>query len=493
MKTARKVLSLMLALALVMALAVTASAAGEDKGSITIQNASKGAEYYAYKLFDATVNEDGTGITYTGTVPTGLSDYFEVGTNGQIAAKTDGVTPEMQTALKAWADAQSKDDVVHGTGAGGPLTLQVAYGYYVITSTIDSGAVVTVDSTTPNAEVYDKNAAAVPNFPADAKKATVDNYELGETAEYTLKLDTANWDGAGAEAKQIISYTLSDNLADGGLDIATVTITGIVIGDNEHTYTPDELTDLTAQFRANKTIVIPWADKGANDEYVSRYNNAAQIVITYTGTVIKTGEVENTLSASYKLADDTDKDVDGAPEETIYNSSIDIFKYTNVPDGVNDTGEPIFVKIPLAGAKFVLKNDDGKYYQLSADEKDVSWLESVDGSVPARATVVTSTDAGTGDKQFVGLKDGRYALVEIEAPDGYNKINGDAAAITVDAVTDENKVIIAYSGEVLNNAGTELPATGGIGTTIFTVVGGILMAGAAVLYITKKRSEDSTR
>ena len=107
MKTARKVLSLMLALALVMALAVTASAAGEEKGSITIQNASKGAEDYAYKLFDATVNEDGTGITYTGTVPTSLGDYFEVGANGQIAAKTDSVTSEMQAALKAWADGQN--------------------------------------------------------------------------------------------------------------------------------------------------------------------------------------------------------------------------------------------------------------------------------------------------------------------------------------------------------------------------------------------------
>lgn len=89
-----------------------------------------------------------------------------------------------------------------------------------------------------------------------------------------------------------------------------------------------------------------------------------------------------------------------------------------------------------------------------------------------------------------------YQLVEIEAPAGYNKLTEpvDISFAEIDEETGEPKTAegkIVYQDTtqpVINHTGTELPETGGVGTTIFTVCGGVLMVGAAILFITRKRS-----
>ena len=116
---------------------------------------------------------------------------------------------------------------------------------------------------------------------------------------------------------------------------------------------------------------------------------------------------------------------------------------------------------------------------------------------------------------FSGLDDGYYRLTETKAPEGYNKLES-PIEFTISATHDENSsdpkltdltgnvtsgeatFTSSLTGEtdgslttnVVNKSGTQLPSTGGIGTTIFYVVGGILMAGAAVLLITKRRAEN---
>ena len=90
MKCTRKLASLLLALVMVFALAVTAFAQDVTvtggTGAITISNAAKGETYAIYKLFDATVSEDGKSIAYTGTIPGSLSDYFTADDNHYISA-----------------------------------------------------------------------------------------------------------------------------------------------------------------------------------------------------------------------------------------------------------------------------------------------------------------------------------------------------------------------------------------------------------------------
>lgn len=100
---------------------------------------------------------------------------------------------------------------------------------------------------------------------------------------------------------------------------------------------------------------------------------------------------------------------------------------------------------------------------------------------------------------IIGLDAGTYVLKETSTPAGYNtcapinivisavhKENTDEATVKLDLTGSEN-----MTNAVINKSGSSLPSTGGIGTTIFYVAGGVLVVGAGVLLITKKRAKDA--
>ena len=171
---------------------------------------------------------------------------------------------------------------------------------------------------------------------------------------------------------------------------------------------------------------------------------------------------------------------------------------------------------------------DGAYTMTAPTDDTANKYDSVEATY-ALVTVDKTTYEGAqtnaqafvdaeGKVVFTGLGVGDYKLSEVTVPDGYNKLNditftitwsketgfrvtnvkewdknGNEVAdstitISVDGVeADGNGVGTVISSEIPNNKGTLLPSTGGIGTTIFYVVGGILVIGAGILLITKKR------
>jgi len=149
-------------------------------------------------------------------------------------------------------------------------------------------------------------------------------------------------------------------------------------------------------------------------------------------------------------------------------------------------------KTPLAGAKFTLsKNSDGSdpisLVEVGKNVYRVATKDDVN-------TITEITTDATGAFTIQGLDSDTYYLTETAAPAGYNVLK---SAIEV-KVSDKGEVTYIYDGVeatgtvmVENNTGAELPSTGGIGTTIFYVVGGLLVVAAGVLLVTRKRMSKS--
>jgi len=149
----------------------------------------------------------------------------------------------------------------------------------------------------------------------------------------------------------------------------------------------------------------------------------------------------------------------------------------------------------LADAIFQLKKGDAVVNLVKLDDNNYRVVDDTETSAPISHVKdnqeVKEIGADTIVSDFVTVSDGDiviwgvdadddYTIEEIQTPKGYNKINPSYVNVNVSA---DNSLKV----DVLNQTGDELPSTGGIGTTIFYIVGGVLLAGAVVLLITKKR------
>ena len=500
MKHARKLTSLLLALVMVFALAVTAFAQDETvtggTGSITISNAAKGETYAIYKLFDATVSADGSSIAYTGTVPNILKDYFAADENHYISATPEAKEGEnmsegLKTALKAWTATATATATAESDGSA--LNFKgLAYGYYVVTTT-QGDMLISVDSTMPDVTIVDKNSSAPKDL---SKTADSDNVSIGDTVTYTVRFKTSNYYGAGEDAKEIVFYNIEDTLPD---FLSDVKVTSIIVDNDGNDTTTDDRADVTAQF-ADKKIVIDWYDED-NSKFL--HDNGATVTITYTAKVTDNAAIDGTGNTNKVTVTWTTKNgTEPGPgelkqEETIYTYAIALKK-------VNNKGTA------LPGAVF-----EFPFYVQTTPDANGAYIYA--GTTPGEGLTNQITTPDSGVIVVKGVKSGTYEIKEVTAPAGYNKLT---APVTVEAVQtgetsthtttyldkDGNVVdktakvtevkvdidtIAATAVVVVNKAGTELPSTGGMGTTIFYVLGAVLVVGAGVLLVTKKRMSQS--
>lgn len=501
MKHARKLTSLLLALVMVFALATTVFAQDETvtggTGSITISNAAKGETYTIYKLFDATVNADGSSIAYTGTVPNILKDYFAADENHYISATPEAKEGEnmsegLKTALKAWTATATATATAESDGSA--LNFKgLAYGYYVVTTT-QGDMLISVDSTMPSVTIVDKNSSAPKDL---SKTADSDNVSIGDTVTYTVRFKTSNYYGAGEDAKEIVFYNIEDTLPD---FLSDVKVTSIIVDNDGNDTTTDDRADVTAQF-ADKKIVIDWYDED-NSKFL--HDNGATVTITYTAKVTDNAAIDGTGNTNKVTVTWTTKNgTEPGPgelkqEETIYTYAIALKK-------VNNKGTA------LPGAVF-----EFPFYVQTTPDANGAYIYAGTTAGEGLTNQITTPDSGV--IVVKGVKSGTYEIKEVTAPAGYNKLT---APVTVEAVKtsqtsthttvylDENgnttntqtektievkvdiDTIAATAVVVLNKAGTELPSTGGMGTTIFYVLGAVLVVGAGVLLVTKKRMSQS--
>lgn len=528
MKRTKKLASIILAMVMTLAMSATVFAQTQpltptdsDNASITINNPAKGETYSVYKLFDATVNENGE-IAYqcTDNIPSEVAAFFSKDNSHNVIPadsilvkdennKVTGtqMTTELKVALETWA--KSATAVSTAESDGSTLTFTgLPYGYYVVTTTHQSDAeegedaksAITVTSTQPNASVYDKNV----NEPSVTKMVENKSYSIGDTVKYTATFDTTNYikqdNAEDKDSKQVVEYLIKDTLPE---YLSDVTVTEITIGGVKYPANGE-----TPQFYGNKEIKIPWATKEADGSYTSNYTQGAQIVIKYEAVLTSTTNINaadtNTISIRPFVDNGNPKGPEPWDEE--WKDTAEIKTYAAAIKKVDQDGNPLAGAVFTIAGLTVKKVEDGVYKVVSYDPE--SNTESAE----------MSTD-DQGKLYIVGLaKDVTLTVTEFKAPDGYNKLT-ETKTLTPQVLTttiyetsgekhyDKDGNLVSQSStetttktveknlsdldvgalKIENNKGTLLPSTGGIGTTIFYVVGGILVVGAAILLVTKKR------
>lgn len=463
MKKIKKIMALVLAMAMMLAMNVTSFAA---TGDIKVQGAIKGAIYEAYKVFDATYSGDAVSYTIpsgsTIASVTGFDDVFSTKTNGgkTYVTKKSGVdNPAVITWLKDNAEAvktacgTAKDTITNSAGAA-EITLSTGEaGYYFIWSSVGDKTAVTIDTAHPIATV-DSKIATQPGGDDDDKTMTVDgqqvNYadiELGTTVDFKISFTATNYKVVDGVATPINQYLVTDTPNGFNIDVNSV---NVKVNGSDYAIS-DETVSKAVDDNGVLTVTIPWDQ--------TTYSNPSTVVVTYQATLVKKTEASNNATVN-DFFNHTDK---------VYNYKVVIDKTAGTADGSK-----------LEGAKFVLKNSNDKFYAINANGTDVSWVDT-----KGAATEVT-TDAN-GAASFEGLAAGIYTLVETQAPEGYN-LAADTS-ITLNDITAEvsNPDTLTVTSNVIDLAGSTLPSTGGMGTTIFYVLGAILVLGAGVVLVSRRR------
>ena len=205
------------------------------------------------------------------------------------------------------------------------------------------------------------------------------------------------------------------------------------------------------------------------------------VVITYTATVnekaIQRNEETNTATLKYSNNPaDKNSFEKSSVEVEVFSFNIVINKYAAGSESTK-----------LGGAKFVLKNAEGKYYKYDATTKAVTWVDD-----KSAATEVITDDNGAA--RFDGLQAGTYYLEETAAPAGYNQLIKDITIVlkedgsaTIDDAASTPEADRSLTAGVANSTGTMLPETGGIGTVIFVALGALAVICAGVFLVTNKR------
>lgn len=486
----------MLALVLVLTTGTAAFAAATSginsntTGKITVDNAVDGQTYTIYQILQLesydTDAEGGEGAySYKATdawknfvTQEGVKDtYLITDDNGYVRwnSETTGTEAQFAELAKAYAATLEENEGSAQAENGTVEFTNLNLGYYLVDSTL--GALASLDTTDNEVTIKEKNAG--PTVEKEVKEGESwgesNTASIGDTVEFMATINVI--DG------QPKDYVMHDTMTDG----LTFNPNSVKVFLNSSTEALDssKYTVSTSVTHEGNPSVTHTFDL-AFGENVLKPNDV--VVVTYSATlndkaVIYTNSNNNTVKLSYK---DTNNETHNTEEDTTktYTFSFDLVK-TNESNVVIDGAQFELYDAKTDGNKIALVNaGDGVYRVATEDEKSASGF--------------TSAVIDAGKVTIKGLDAGTYYLQETKAPEGFNILNGRVAVTITNANLDattttsgegDAATITWTSGgaHVVNKTGAELPSTGGMGTTIFYAVGSILLVGAGVLLVTKKR------
>ena len=501
MKHIKKLASLLLVLVMVFALATTAFAE-ETTYSITINNSAKDHTYEAYQIFTGDLSGTtlsnivwGSGVSEAGQTALGdaAAKAETLKTEADAKAFAKAVAPYLTTAAGSANTVTDGKYVISGLAAGyylvkdqdGSLTGDNdSYTEYIIQ--VVGNVTATPKSDVPEVQKKVKDI----NDSTDTTKTDWQDsadYDIGDSIPFQLKATLADNVSSYTTYKVVFHDTLSKGLTYN--NDAKVYIDGTET--NRFTVTADGTTTLTVSCDDVKALNAV-NSSAITVEYTAKLNENAVL-----GSAGNPNEVYLEYSNNPNKSEEGNNETGETPKDVVI-----VFTYKTIINKVDSENKP------LTGAAFKLEK----------------LIKGKDGAADTWTTVKEFTvDETTTSFTFSGLDDGQYKLTETKTPVGYNTI--DPIYFVIEATHDETadaptlKTLNAYltdangnkqtemkDGEsvnidlgtvdltagsitttVVNKSGSKLPSTGGIGTTIFYVLGGVLVLAAVVLLVTKKR------
>lgn len=476
-----------LALAAVLLLAGTALAA-----NYTITAPSNGHTYAVYQIFTGDYS-DSDGILSNIKWGQNSANRGEASVGDAVPdtvieelTATTGSDTEKLAVISSYVNLESP---AFGTITNGNA-LTVPGGYYLIKDVDNSLEADANDSYTlyivevvnnvtikPKADVpeFEKKVQDINDSTDAAASGWQDSadHDIGDTVNFQLKGTVASDYGNYETYKFVFHDQQSDGLTFDP-DSVVVKVDDVKIETDFEVVTQglDDGCTFEIVFENLKSISAVKANSVITVAYQSTLNERAAI-----------GAAGNPNTAHLEFSNNPN-DAQGGETGTTPDDTVIVFTYRTVVNKIDDN------EAPLTGAAF----------KLEKKLQDGTWSSVKEFTVDAENPSSTF--------EFAGLDDGSYRLTETVTPDGYNTIAPIEFTITAaHDVTSDHPALTDLSGSVTtgeivfasdsaagslttsvqNNKGSTLPETGGMGTTIFYVVGGLLVVGAVVLLITKKR------
>lgn len=477
MKKMKKILAVILSLAMVLGMSITAFAAKEG-ATLEVKGLATYAEQKVdiYEIYRLDANDNGweaaAWTKNTGVTPENLNTEAVISALKTAALKTDATATKKSAKI---ADGKYASNVTFDNLQAGAYLVIVTDP----TSKTEYSTMVakTYQYDANNNLIAPLNASVVAKAEGykTGKEADKTNAEVGDLVTYTVRTTVPYQEVKPNKEKLVNEFTVSDKLTGatfylkgeavkGTAAVNKITVNGATV---EGFAKLDESLHGQNSFDLNLMGLVKDDNTYAGQE----------VVITYTALVDKANTVENKAKST--------QDPNGTTTKT-YSGNATITKYevgtTNV----------------LKGAEFVVyrinKETNKKEYAVIDANGWITgqWIaETTKNEVPAGlGTTLTTADDGTVTVK--GLKAGDYYFKEVVAPDGYSINNNDIAftmeekqtnGVVTSVAPKQPELIKMYDSKL-----SELPSTGGMGTTLFTIAGcAIMVAAAGFFFASRKR------
>ena len=361
--------------------------------------------------------------------------------------------------------ANTADYTVSGTAI---KFSELSLGYYLVDSTM--GALCGLTTTNPNASINAKNGA--PTLDKQVQEDSTGNWggtnsaDIGQTVNFRTTIAVH----AGAQ-----NYVLHDVFSDGFAFDKITDIRHVVPGttDEAGTVVPEDYYTINTAPSDGCTFEIVFTQ-----EFCDHLETNDKVIVFYDAALNENADIngEGNPNESWLVFGEN---ANGTPHTTAHDIT---YTYTYGIDIVKTNSQNILID----GAKF-------KIYDALTGGSEVAVTLMADGTYRRNATITTGDEISVpdGKVRVTGLDNGTYYLEETQNPDGYNKLTARQKFIisdgNLDAVFNDDVFSVGSGVHVVNKAGSMLPETGGLGTLLFTVLGGGTALGTGVVLVTKKR------